>query len=462
MRTALTAALALALAIPAQAGDAPLRAGAEAVRDRALADPTAYAFVQSLTREVGPRLAGTETSAKARDWAVARLTALGFSNVRAEAFAITSWVRGAERAEVTAPTRRRLSILGLGGSVATPPDGIEAEAVVFPTYADMLAQPPGALAGRIAVVTQPMARTQDGSGYGAVSPMRQYGPREAARRGAVAFLLRSLSTAEDGAPHTGATFYAADVAKIPAAALSPRDAAWLERAAAAGRPLRLRLSLASISAPATAWTVLGDIPGSERAAETIIVGGHLDSWDVATGATDDGAGMAITVAAARLAGGERPKRTITVVLWGGEESDVSDAAFGAAHRAEAGQVVLIGEADNGADRVWSVRLPPRGAALAPMKTFAAAVAPLRVFVSPDPAPYGGADTFEMMKAGVPVVSVRQDVSRYFDWHHSANDTLDKIDRAQLNQAVAVWAALIYVVANSDVDFRAAAPKPTAP
>jgi Zn-dependent M28 family amino/carboxypeptidase len=295
-----------------------------------------------------------------------------------------------------------------------------------------------------------------------MSPARRGGPSEAARRGAIAYLVRSLSTADDDAPHTGQLNYQADAPRIPAAALSPRDAAWLEAQAAKGSPLRMRVSLASTSAPATAWTVLGDIPGGERAGERIIVGGHLDSWDPATGATDDGAGMAIVTAAARLAGAQTPQRTITVVLWGAEEPDFSDAAFGAAHRGEAGQVILIGEADSGADRVWSVLLPPGGAALPPMKTFAAVVAPLSVFVSPEPALRGGADTFEMVRAGVPVVGVRQDVSRYFDWHHSKNDTLDKIDKAQLNQAVAVWASLIYLVANSDVDFRAAAPKKPAP
>ncbi|HWA60322.1 MAG TPA: peptidase M28 family protein, partial [Caulobacteraceae bacterium] len=169
MRPLLIAALALMLAGPAFAAD-PLRTGAEAVRDRALSDPTAYDFIADLTTDVGPRVAGSEAAARARDWGIARLKALGFSNVHAEPFQITAWARGEESAEVVAPHPQRLAILGLGGSVPTPPEGIEAEAVVFRTYADLLAAPAGSLAGKIAVVTQPMIRAQDGSGYGAANP----------------------------------------------------------------------------------------------------------------------------------------------------------------------------------------------------------------------------------------------------------------------------------------------------
>ncbi len=196
----------------------------------------------------------------------------------------------------------------------------------------------------------------------------------------------------------------------------------------------------------------------------IVVGGHMDSWDPGQGAIDDGAGMAIVVAAARIAGAapHRPGRTLRVALFGAEEADLNDyaaIAFAAAHQAEAGRVVVIGEADSGADRAWRVQLPAGAAALPPMKTYADVVAPMKVIVSPEPSRYGGSDIHEMAKAGVPTVSVGQDASRYFDWHHSADDTLDKIDREQLNQAVATWAAFLYLTANSDIDFRAAAPKP---
>jgi hypothetical protein len=465
MRLALAAAFVLIATSPAIAANPPsLRQEAESVRDRALADPTAYDFVADLTTEVGARLAGSPAAARARDWGIARLKALGFVNVHAEAFPITAWLRGPESAAVVAPHPQSLAILGLGGSVPTPAGGIEAEALLLPTYADLIALPPGALAGKIAVVIQPMLRAQDGTGYGVLNPNRRAGPSEAARRGAIAYLVRSLSTGDGREPHTGQVNYKDDAPKIPAAALSVADSELLERMAAAGKPIRIRLELASQSVPgAMAWTVLGEIPGTERPDEVILVGGHLDSWDPGQGAIDDGAGMAIVTAAARLAAGpRRPKRTIRVALFGAEEMDFSDEAFAAAHKAEAAKLVIMGEADSGADRAWKVQLPAGAAAHPAMQAFAAAVAPLKVTVAPEPSTYGGSDIYQMSKAGVPTVSIRQDASRYFDWHHSADDTLDKIDREQLNQAVATWASFLFIAANADVDFRTPPATPAPP
>ena len=456
MRRILIAAALSVMAMPAAAAPPfdPLRAGAEQVRDQALNDPTAYDFVESLTVDVGPRLAGSEASARARDWGLARLRALGFANVHAEAFPVTAWARGAESAEVVSPHPQKLAILGLGGSVPTPPEGIEAQAVVFATYADLLAAPVGTLAGKIAVVTQPMVRAQDGSGYGAGNAVRRAGASEAARRGAVAYLHRSLATGESRLPHTGALNYEEGAPKIPAAALSVIDAELLDHMAARGQPIRIRLKLESTSTPSTAWTVMGDIPGTAKPDEAIIVGGHLDSWDPGTGAIDDGTGMAITVAAARLAGAapHRPRRTIRVALFGAEEMDFSDAAFTAAHKDD--KLVVVGESDSGSDRIWSVQLPKDAAGKPEMKTLATVLAPLTIYVSADPSRFGGSDIAGLSQVGVPTVSFRQDASRYFDWHHSADDTLDKVDRTQLNQNVAAWASFLYIVANTDVDFRA--------
>ena len=453
--------LALATAAPpapARAAD-PLREAASAVRDRALADPGAFAFVEQLTVEVGPRLAGSEAAARARDWALAKLKALGFSDVHAEAFPITAWLRGPEEAEITAPRPQRLAIIGLGGSAPTPPQGVEGEVVVFGAYADLLAAAPGSLAGKIAVVLQPMVRAQDASGYGAMNAARRAGPSEAARRGAVAYLVRSLATGESRAPHTGALNYQPDAPKIPAAALSVIDAQLLERLAARGQPVRLRLKLASTSRRSVAWTVAGEIPGRERPQEIVQVGGHLDSWDPGTGAIVDGAGMAIAVATARVAGTQNPpRRTIRVALFGAEEMDFARPAFAEAHAAEAPRMVVVGEADIGADAAWRVQLPAGSRDTPQMAAFAATVAPLGVFVSADPSKGSGDDVADLIRqAGVPAVAISQDASRYFDWHHSAEDTLDKIDPAKLDQAVATWAAFIYIVANSDIDFRAHAP-----
>jgi hypothetical protein len=450
----IVAAAMLLFSAPALAAD-PLQAGAEAVRDKALADPTAYDLIESLSVDVGPRMAGSEAAARARDWGVARLRALGFSNVHVEPFPITAWRRGPEEAEITAPHPQTLAIIGLGGSVPTPPEGVEGEIVLFRAYADLLAAPAGSLTGKIAVVTQPMARAPDGSGYGAAGPMRRAGPSEAARRGAVAYLVRSLATGESREPHTGALNYKADAPKIPAAALSVIDAELIEHLAARGEPIRIRLKLASSSGPAEAWTVEGEIPGAEHPDQIIQVGGHLDSWDPGTGSIDDGAGLAIAVAAAKLAGGQNPpKRTIRVALFGDEEMDFARPAFAAAHKAEMPNMVVVGESDIGADRARSVRVPAGAAGAPEMKTYAAVLAPLAVNLSPDPSRFSGDDVADLARAGVPAVDVAQDASRYFDWHHSSEDTLDKVDRGQLNQAVATWAAFIYIAANSDIDFRA--------
>jgi hypothetical protein len=461
MRTWMTIAALLAVALPSAAMADPLRVGAEAVRDRALHDATAYDYIESVSVEVGERLAGTEAAARARDWAVARLTSLGFQNVHVEPFPITAWIRGPEDAEIVAPHPQKLAILGLGGSVPTPPEGIEGEIALFHSYADLLAAPPGSLAGKIAVVTQPMPRSTQGTGYGALNPVRRQGPSEAARRGAVAYLLRSLATGVSREPHTGALNYEPDAPKIPAAALSTVDAELIDHLAARGQPIRIRLKLASTSQPATAWTVEGEIRGSAHPDQIVQVGGHLDSWDPGTGSIDDGAGMAIAVAAAKLAGTQNPpQRTIRVALFGAEEMDFARAAFAAAHKAD--DIVVIGESDIGADRAWQVGLPAGSAKTPEMLDYAATIAPLGVVVSPEPSRGSGDDTADLVRAGVPAFAVSQDASRYFDWHHSSEDTLDKVDPAQLSQAVATWAAFVYIAANSDLDFKAPAPGVAAP
>lgn len=455
-RPAAIAALALlALAPPAWGQD--LAAGVAAVREAASRDTTAWSLLESLTTEIGPRPVGSPALVRARDWAVARLTALGFQNVRAEPFEAEAWLRGAEHAEVVGPFPQVLQVLGLGRSVPTPKGGIEAEIALFTTFDALRAQPPGSLTGKIVVLSQPMRRTMDGSGYGAVNRNRTQGAAEASRRGAVAFLVRSLSTDDTRLPHTGATHQASDAPAIPAAALSVPDAQLLERMVARGGPVRVRLNLQSRAiAKAPAWNVSGEIPGRERPDEVIVLGGHLDSWDAGTGAHDDGAGVAISIAAARLAGQGAPRRTIRVVLWGAEELDDSGEAYAAAHRDEVDRIVLAAESDAGDGPIWQARLPKGSREHPAMRAFAAAVAPLNVIVARDPALAGGADIAGLIALGAPTINLTPDTSSYFDLHHSADDTLDKIEPRDLAQSVAVWASLIHAVAHSDIDFRALA------
>ena len=281
----------------------PLVATASSLGQKALNDPAAFDFVQSLATEIGQRLAGTEAHKRAVAWAEARLKAAGFENVHSEPFTLRAWIRGAENADIVGPVPQHLAITTLGGSVATDPNGIEAEIAVFHTYDELLAAAPGSLTGKIAVVTQHMMRMQDGSGYGAANRIRRSGPSEAAKRGAVAYLLRSLGTDNRRLPHTGALDYQDGAPQIPAAALSVPDAEQLDRLAALG-PVRIRLLLMpSFQDNAPSWNVVGEIKGSQRPDEIVLIGGHLDSWDLGTGATDDGAGDAIAFGAARLVAG---------------------------------------------------------------------------------------------------------------------------------------------------------------
>jgi Zn-dependent M28 family amino/carboxypeptidase len=447
-------ALAAAIAAPAVAQSLPDTLAK--LRDQATAGSAAYPVLESLTTEVGARPAGSPAQKRAMEWGVAKLKALGFQNVHTEPFTITAWVRGPESAEVTGPYPQKLAILGLGGSVPTPAGGIEAEVVLFHTYADLLAAPMGSLKGKIVVVTEPMVKAQDGSGYGAVNAVRTRGPAEAARRGAIAYLCRSLSTIDNRLPHTGATRYADGVPKIPAAAMSVADALMLDHMAERGKPIRIRLVLDSHTVEkAPAWNVVGEVTGRETPDQVIVVGGHLDSWDPGTGAIDDGAGVAIEVAAAKLINDlpQHPRRTIRVVMWGSEEMGGSGEAYGAAHKAEVPRIVLAGESDEGADPIWSMALPAGSADHPAMKAALKAVVPIKVEFDRQPARFGGSDIEDLEAMGVPVVSLHQDATRYFDIHHSADDTLDKVDRDKIDQNVAVWAVVLYATAESDVDFR---------
>ena len=460
-RTLLTAAATAALMVgAAHAQDAKT---AEALRDKALLDRTAWDVTEDLTTTIGPRVVGSPAMVRAKDWSVAKFKALGFTNVKVEEFAKPSWTRGAESAQLVAPYPMKLDIVGLGRTVPTPPEGIEAEVALFKTYAELIAAPESAVKGKIVVITQPMVRAQDGAGYGVAGISRRAGPVEAAKRGAVGLLIRSISTSDSTVPHTGVTAFGDGVVSIPSAALGVPEAEQLERLAAKG-PLRIKLKLASTSDPkAVAWNISGEIKGSEKPDEVIVIGGHLDSWDVGTGALDDATGVAITTAAAKLIGDlpKHPKRTIRVVMWGSEESGGSSEAYLAAHKDELPKIVLAGESDTGADRVYSLQVPAGAADHPAMKTAVRVLAPLKIYLDKTPPAHAGSDIEGLEGAGVPVVALNQDASRYFDYHHTMDDTLNKVRPDELAQNVAAWASFLYLVADSDIDFRvlgAGAPK----
>jgi carboxypeptidase Q len=462
----LTGALAAPAPLAAQASPAPSGAlpwveTAVELRERALAGNVAYEIVEGLTT-MGPRLAGTEAERRAAEWGAERLSALGFENVRVEAFPLVVWRRGEERAEIVSPYAQLLEVLMLGGSPATPAGGVEGEAVLFETWQDLLDAPVGSLDGRIAVLLQETPRTQTGSGYGSSSPMRFNGPREAAQRGAVAFLLRSLGTHDHRFAHTGAT---AMDAGIPSFAMSPPDAEQLVRVARQG-PIRLRL-VGTPPAPVQGHSqnVIAEVVGRERPDEIIVIGGHVDSWDVGTGAVDDAAGIGITTAAARLIAQlpVRPRRTIRVVWWGAEEVSQPPPAgglAGARYYADSQQAmgaisnhVIASESDFGAGPVYSLSLPASAAGTALQREATRVLAPLGIHFDPEPARGGGPDVIPLVRLGVPAFRLNQDGTDYFDVHHTIDDVIERIDPAHLDQNVAAWAALLWLIAESDMDFR---------
>ena len=427
-------------------------ATAARLRDQALHDDTAWSILESLTTEVGPRPAGSPAAAVARDWGVAKLGAMGFTNVHVEPFAKRAWLRGAESGEITGPFPRKLALLGIGNSPSTPPEGITAQVVVFKSLADLKAAPNDCCVGKIVLVNQPMTRTQDIWGYGLGVAARSAAP-EAAKRGAVAYLVRSISTSTNRSPHTGAMRPPAPGEKaVPAAALGVPDADLIEHMAARD-PVTVHLSLASHVVDTTAWTVSGDIAGSDPKAGVILIGGHLDSWDPGTGAIDDASGIAITMAAAKLVAQSHPKRTIRVVMWGSEETGGSSDAYLAAHKSELNDIVIAGESDLGADNIFALQLPAGSWDKPDMKSLESLLAPLKIMASPAPVEDGGSDLDAIHGAGVPVLALNQDASRYFDYHHTADDTLAIVDPVQLRQNVAAWAAVLETIANSDVTFR---------
>ncbi|MGH8305192.1 MAG: M28 family peptidase, partial [Steroidobacteraceae bacterium] len=343
---------------------------AQQLRDVALdGQNIAWNWVRELTTRFGPRPAGSASEQQAAEWAAARLKALGFVNVHLESFPLTAWVRGSESAQLVSPAPQPLVVAALGESPPTPAGGLEGEVVIFPTFDDLKAAAPGSLSGKIAMVDERMVRMQDGSGYAAAVAARADGPGEAARRGAMAFILRSVGTDTHRLAHAGTTRYVDGRVPVPAFALAAPDADQLERLAALGETVRIRLfSSASYVRDAHSQDVVADIRGRERPGEVVLLGAHLDSWDQGTGAIDDGAGTAIIVAAARLIGEvprRAPRRTVRVVLFGAEEVAQPGAPFGAFgghayadhHQAELATHVLAGESDLGADRVYRVALP---------------------------------------------------------------------------------------------------------
>ena len=452
-------------AVAAHAADQPTRipeaalATAAHLRDSALHDDTAWAFTEGLTTEIGPRLAAGENDAKAREWVVAKFKALGFDKVWTEPVTYPKWVRRSERGEIVSPYPQALALNALGYSPGTPAGGLKADVVGFDSIDALKAADPASVHGKIVYVGARMHATQDGRDYGIGSTVRTHGPSLASSKGAAAFLLRSAGTDTNRLPHTGVTRFDDGIAPIPAAALSSPDADQIERLLESGKPVTVKLALeCGIEGSYTGANVIGELRGAKKPDEYFVMGGHLDSWDEGTGAIDDASGIGIAVGAAHAIAQlpQRPARSIRVVAFANEESGLfGGKAYADAHRKDIAKAVLGSESDLGADRIYKITASVKPEARDAIAQIAAVLKPLGVDYDASAPGHGGSDLSAVHAVGMAAISLHQDATRYFDWHHTANDTLDKIDPAQLRQNVAAYAVSAYLAAQAEGDFGSA-------
>ena len=439
----LLASLLFATPLAAQSIPAPDKIAA--LRDAALADDYAWDITEGLTTEVGQRLAGTEAEARARDWAVRKLTAMGFANARIESFDMPVWVRGAESAEILAPFPQKMVVAALGNSASTGPGGITGEIAAFDSVDALRAAPDAAVRGKIVFIDHRMTPTQDGSSYGQFGAARRQGPTIASKKGAIGIVVRSIGTDHHRNPHTGVQTFGDGATPIPAGALSLPDAEQMMRIVKRGRPVTMKLVLVSQNLGIRqSGNVIAEVPGRDPKLPPVLVSGHLDSWDQGTGALDDATGVAIAAAAAkRIMDAGRPLRTIRIVWFGAEEVGLFGGLdYRARHGKEPHHALL--ESDFGADRIYRVDSKLGEARIAEAKAIGAALAPLGIATGAfDKA--DGSDIGPMLADGLPGVGLSQDGTRYFDYHHTPDDTLDKVDPVQLRQNVAAWTAVLAVL-----------------
>ena len=435
-------------------------------------DDIAYAIVKDLTTQIGQRQGGTAAEQRARDWAVKRLTAMGFANVREESFMMPTWVRGEEQMRIISPKAMPIKLTALGNSGSTGEKPLEGEIAYFKSFDDFTSASDSQIKGKIVFIDHQMIRTQDGSSYSYFGRARFQGPNLAAKKGAIALLVRSIGTGKHNDPHTGNTNFDAGVTPIPAAAVSPLDsdkfvaAYWKARGtpdpskkcdASLGcptNPLQVRLTLTPKQlGPQKSGNIIAEAIGSNPALPPILIACHLDSWDLATGAIDDASGCGIITAAAHYAqkaGGTQ--RTIRILWAGAEEVGIwGGKDYALKHGNEPHALAM--ESDFGADRVWAAdfTLPVSAKAL---QTRISAALGLLGIVPRDQKAQGGADVGNIIAAqGLGVIDLQQDGTRYFDLHHNAGDTLDKIDKAQLRQNVVAWATVLQEVANYEGELK---------
>ena len=436
--------------------DRDVEATANALIEQALVDEVGLGFVEDLTTEVGQRLAGSEAEARARDWSVAELEALGFDNVRVESFEIPFWSRKSESVAIVSPSQQTLVATALGGSAATPPGGVTANIVRFESLAELRDALISQVDGKIVFIDETMIKTMDGAGYGMAVRKRSGCAQAASDKGALACLIRSVGTQPHRMPHTGIMTRDGAEGAGPVAAISGPDADQLTRALARG-PVQVHVDIQTETRTnAPSGNVIAEITGTDLKDEIVLISCHLDSWDLGTGALDDGAGCGIVVGAAKLIEQlpDRPRRTIRVVLYGAEEVGLFGAtAYARAHGDDLDKHMLAAESDFGAGPIWRFQTRFGDAALPYARTIQTLLMPLGVTPGDNRAT-GGPDIGILARSGVPVVTPGQNGMDYFDYHHTPDDTFDKIKPDEFRQNVAVYAAFTYIAAEMGWDFRA--------
>ncbi len=435
------------------------------LREKALLDNLSVDIVESITTEVGPRRIGTEGDARAIAWAQAKFRELGFDRVWTEELPVEhGWIRGEASAEIVAPYRQNLVLTALGYSVGTDGD-LVGEVIEFATFDDLLAVPEGdSLKGKIAFVSYSMADyvpppgASRMAGYGQGTRARSRGHVEAAKRGAEAIVIRSVGIDNNRNGHTGSGYgYEDGVRKIPYAAVSAPDAILMQNMLKRGVPMTMRLNMTSeITGPIVGANVIGEITGREGSDEFLVLGAHLDSWDEGTGALDDGAGVGSMMAAAAMIGQMegRPRRSIRVLLFGAEEIGLLGVReYARANQGIIGKHLLGAEVDGGGGRIHTLTSGVGATALPVVREMHKLIAPLGVAWSDANDAVGASDMSVLGRAGMPALDFGQNSNDYFAYHHTPNDTFDKIIPADMRYLTAAYVTIFYVAAELDIDFR---------
>lgn len=414
----------------------------------------AYKLTEALTVEIGPRLAGSPADAKAVAWATSKFQQLGYDKIWTEQFTTPYWQRGNARLEIISPFPQSLVLTALGGSIGTDAEGISAGIVMFNSLEDLIQAKPEQVKGKIVFINKAMTKDRIGSQYGKVVGARSKGAVEAARLGAKAIIIRSVGTSNNRFAHTGKMSYEEGIPKIPAVAISVPDAMQLSKIISKAPEAKLQLKMENHTQDAISHNVIAEITGSERPDEIVLISAHLDSWDQGTGALDDGAGVGLVMATGALIKKlGQPKRTIRVVLFGNEEGGLVGArAYAAKHAADLAKHVVATESDFGAGRIWQFdsKFGPQSVGFA--KDVQQRLSGLGISLGNNKA-FGGPDVSVLATLGVPVVALEQDGTDYFDYHHTPNDTFDKIDPDALAQNQQAWIIMTTALANSNIDFR---------